>query len=133
MPQIHTAASTEKEYECGHSDRELKRLATQAQLIDPVTRRFFVDAGLKPGMRLLDVGSGAWGSETAMSPIMPIPPDSSPPLPVSALNPIVEQSGVANVAGLMPETITERMRANVLANRSVVFGRYEAGAWAKVG
>ena len=43
----------------GHSDRELERLSTQARLIDPITRRFFVGAGIGPGMRVLDVGSGA--------------------------------------------------------------------------
>jgi ubiquinone/menaquinone biosynthesis C-methylase UbiE len=47
------------EYELGHSDRELRRLATQAQLIDPFTREFFCDGGLAQGMRVLDVGSGA--------------------------------------------------------------------------
>jgi len=47
------------EYELGHSDRELKRLATQAQLVDPFTREFFRDGGVAPGMRVLDVGSGA--------------------------------------------------------------------------
>ena len=47
------------EYELGHSDRELKRLATQAQLVDPFTREFFRDGGLAPGMRVLDIGSGA--------------------------------------------------------------------------
>ncbi len=52
------------EYELGHSDRELKRLRLQAQLVDPITRRFFRDAGLKRGMRVLDVGSG--GGDTAL-------------------------------------------------------------------
>jgi ubiquinone/menaquinone biosynthesis C-methylase UbiE len=47
------------EYELGHSDRELRRLATQAQLIDPFTREFFRDGGLRAGMRVLDLGSGA--------------------------------------------------------------------------
>ncbi len=47
------------EYELGHSDREIKRLASQAQLVDPITRRFFQDAGVKSGMRVLDIGSGA--------------------------------------------------------------------------
>jgi ubiquinone/menaquinone biosynthesis C-methylase UbiE len=47
------------EYVLGHSDRELDRLQTQARLIDPVTRRFFHEAGVGPGMRVLDVGSGA--------------------------------------------------------------------------
>jgi len=45
-------------YALGHSDRELERLAVQARLIDPITRRFFRDAGIVPGMRVLDVGSG---------------------------------------------------------------------------
>ena len=43
----------------GHGEGELKRLATQARLIDPITRRFLVSAGIKEGMRILDVGSGA--------------------------------------------------------------------------
>jgi ubiquinone/menaquinone biosynthesis C-methylase UbiE len=46
-------------YVLGHSDRELDRLAAQAQLIDPITRRFLRDAGIVSGMRVLDVGSGA--------------------------------------------------------------------------
>lgn len=46
-------------YALGHSDDELARLATQARLIDPITRRFFAEAGIAPGMRVLDVGSGA--------------------------------------------------------------------------
>jgi SAM-dependent methyltransferase len=46
-------------YVLGHSDRELERLSAQARLIDPITRRFFRDAGIVRGMRVLDVGSGA--------------------------------------------------------------------------
>jgi SAM-dependent methyltransferase len=46
-------------YILGHSDRELDRLNKQAQLIDPITRRFLSSAGIVPGMRVLDVGSGA--------------------------------------------------------------------------
>lgn len=44
--------------EFGHSDRELKRLGSQAQLVDPITRRFFQEAGIVSGMRVLDIGSG---------------------------------------------------------------------------
>ena len=47
------------EYELGHSDRELRRLGTQAQLVDPMTRQFFINAGVAAGMRVLDIGSGA--------------------------------------------------------------------------
>jgi SAM-dependent methyltransferase len=46
-------------YVLGHSDRELKRLGTQAALVDPMTRRFLLEAGIRPGMRVLDIGSGA--------------------------------------------------------------------------
>ena len=47
------------QYVLGHSDREIERLKAQARLIDPVTQRFFREAGIVPGMRVLDVGSGA--------------------------------------------------------------------------
>ncbi len=46
-------------YALGHTDRELERLHAQARLVDPITRRFFHAAGIAPGMRVLDVGSGA--------------------------------------------------------------------------
>ena len=46
-------------YELGHSDRELERLEAQERLVGPITRRFFLDAEIAPGMRVLDIGSGA--------------------------------------------------------------------------
>ncbi len=46
-------------YALGHSAPELERLSTQARLVDPITRRFFVAAGIGPGIIVLDVGSGA--------------------------------------------------------------------------
>jgi len=46
-------------YVLGHSDQELARLNEQARIVEPITRRFFGDAGLVSGMRVLDVGSGA--------------------------------------------------------------------------
>jgi SAM-dependent methyltransferase len=42
----------------GHSELELRRLAFQASLLNPVTRRLLVDAGVTSGMRVLDVGTG---------------------------------------------------------------------------
>jgi SAM-dependent methyltransferase len=55
-PSENTAP--EPRYALGHSDPELERLVTQARVIDPITRRFFLAAGIAPGMRVLDVGSG---------------------------------------------------------------------------
>ena len=46
-------------YLLGHSEHEVERLKAQARLIDPITERFFRAAGVRPDMRLLDVGSGA--------------------------------------------------------------------------
>src|SRR4030081_943729 len=46
-------------YVLGHSSRELDRLSAQARMIDPITRRFFTEAGIGEGMHVLDVGSGA--------------------------------------------------------------------------
>ena len=53
------AHATSTAYVLGHSESELRRLNTQARVIDPITRRFVTEAGVGPGMRVLDVGSGA--------------------------------------------------------------------------
>jgi SAM-dependent methyltransferase len=47
------------DYILGHSPSELARLERQARLIDPITRQFLQEAGIGPGMRVLDIGSGA--------------------------------------------------------------------------
>lgn len=44
-------------YALGYAEAELRRLTTQARLIDPITRRFLEAAGIRKGMR--DIGSGA--------------------------------------------------------------------------
>lgn len=53
------ASEDANEYVLGHSERELKRLRRQAQLVNPITRQYLIEAGIAPGMRVLDVGSGA--------------------------------------------------------------------------
>ena len=59
MADVGRGADRTHEYELGHTDRELKRLGTQAQLVDPMTRHFFINAGIAAGIRVLDIGSGA--------------------------------------------------------------------------
>jgi cyclopropane fatty-acyl-phospholipid synthase-like methyltransferase len=56
---METAASQQSSYALGHSEQELERLAHQAQLFAPFTRQLLEQAGIGPGMRILDVGSGA--------------------------------------------------------------------------
>jgi SAM-dependent methyltransferase len=49
----------EVEYILGHSDAELRRLAFQASILKPITVRLLREAGISPGMRVLDIGSGS--------------------------------------------------------------------------
>ena len=48
-----------KTYDLGHAAAELERLKVQAAVMAPITRRLFEEAGIGPGMRILDIGSGA--------------------------------------------------------------------------
>jgi SAM-dependent methyltransferase len=55
---VSVAEGSGYSYGPGHGDVELDRLQQQARLIDPITRRWIVEAGVGEGMRVLDVGSG---------------------------------------------------------------------------
>jgi ubiquinone/menaquinone biosynthesis C-methylase UbiE len=45
-------------YPLGHTDAEHQRLVRQAARVAPITERFFREAGIGPGQRVLDLGSG---------------------------------------------------------------------------
>ena len=49
---------TDPTYALGRSDDEHARLTEQANFLRPLTERFFKKAGIAPGMKVLDVGSG---------------------------------------------------------------------------
>ena len=49
---------TDPTYALGRSDDEHARLTEQANFLRPLTERFFQKAGIAPGMKVLDVGSG---------------------------------------------------------------------------
>ena len=46
-------------YTMGRTQGEEERLILQSQLYEAVTRRFFTEAGISSGMKVLDIGSGA--------------------------------------------------------------------------
>ena len=59
MNQPGSSTTRNSAYVLGHTQHEVQRLQAQARLIDPITRRIFERGGLKNGMRVLDIGSGA--------------------------------------------------------------------------
>jgi SAM-dependent methyltransferase len=52
------ADSPTSNYALGSTDAEHERLIRQAARIDPIIERFFCEAGIGPGQRVLDLGSG---------------------------------------------------------------------------
>jgi ubiquinone/menaquinone biosynthesis C-methylase UbiE len=52
------ADSPTSHYALGSTDAEHERLIRQAARIDPIIERFFCEAGIGPGQRVLDLGSG---------------------------------------------------------------------------
>ena len=59
MSDVRSDAGPVSQYVLRHYDREIERLKAQARLIDPIAARFFREAGIVSGMRVLDVGTGA--------------------------------------------------------------------------
>ena len=53
------AGSPSQNYILGHSEEEVQRLIFIAEYYRPFTERVFREAGIRPGMRVLDVGCGA--------------------------------------------------------------------------
>jgi ubiquinone/menaquinone biosynthesis C-methylase UbiE len=53
-----TASTPSVSYVLGDADLEHERLIRQAAIFNPFTERLFRDAGIGPGQRILDIGSG---------------------------------------------------------------------------
>jgi ubiquinone/menaquinone biosynthesis C-methylase UbiE len=53
-----TTSHRSADYPLGHTDAEHERLIRQAARIVPITERFFREAGIGAGQRVLDIGSG---------------------------------------------------------------------------
>jgi len=53
-----TTSIRSAEYPLGNTDAEHERLIRQAARVAPMTERFFREAGVGPGQRVLDIGSG---------------------------------------------------------------------------
>lgn len=53
-----TPSNSNSEYALGYTNSEHDRLIRQAARLAPVTERLFREAGIGPGQRVLDLGSG---------------------------------------------------------------------------
>ena len=49
-------SASEPDYILGHSEPEIQRLQRQEDILDPITNRLLHEAGIVPGMRILDIG-----------------------------------------------------------------------------
>lgn len=57
-PAADSDSGSTSEYALGYTNNEHNRLIRQARRIAPVTERLFREAGIGPGQRVLDLGSG---------------------------------------------------------------------------
>lgn len=55
---MSNAPNSQDQYTLGDSAAERQRLAQQSRRLETLTRRFLCDAGLRPGMRVLELGTG---------------------------------------------------------------------------
>jgi ubiquinone/menaquinone biosynthesis C-methylase UbiE len=58
FPNRMTFSQRQGDYQLGNTDAEHERLIRQASRLAPVTERFFREAGIGSGQRVLDLGSG---------------------------------------------------------------------------
>src|SRR5215472_9765089 len=56
---MQTTERADPTYWLGRTDAETQRLIRQSAYLSPYTGRFFAQAGIAPGMKVLDIGSGA--------------------------------------------------------------------------
>src|SRR5258705_1884839 len=56
-----TTSHRSADYPLGNTDAEHDRLIRQAARVAPITERFFREAGVGSGQRVLDIGSGGGG------------------------------------------------------------------------
>ena len=97
-----TDQHSERRYTPGRSDEETERLIEQSRLFEPITRRFLKSAGIRSGMRVLDIGSGAGDVALAVADLVGpagevVGVDMNPDILETARE-RVEQAGHENVA-----------------------------------
>lgn len=89
------------EYVFAYGATEHKRLLAQGALADPISRRLLIAAGLAPGMRVLDLGSGAGNvamlAADLVGPSGRVVGIDRDPVAVDRAQQHVERAGLANI------------------------------------
>jgi SAM-dependent methyltransferase len=97
--------SAESNYQLGADPLELERLNRQGRVLAPATRTILAAAGLRTGMRVLDLGSGmgdmAFAAAELVGPTGEVVGIDRSPEPVAKANLRARQHGLANVRFLV--------------------------------
>lgn len=120
--------STTAPYLLGHSDAETRRLNVQAELVNPMTRRMFVAAGLRPGMRVLDVGCGSGAvarlAAEMVGPTGRVTTVEANPDMMEVARATTENAGIGNVSFVRADLTDPDGYAEIGANYDAVVGRF---------
>ena len=141
MTEPRTAAG----YVLGHSEAELRRLAFQAALIEPITRQLLVDAGVANGMRIVDVGTGrgdvAFLAAELVGETGSVVGVDRAPAAIAVARERAARSSLANVSfvegdrvepgELDTESLVQQMVDDVSATASFVVAVSEVTAWSR--
>jgi ubiquinone/menaquinone biosynthesis C-methylase UbiE len=113
-------------YLLGQTSAEHARLIRQATIFDPLTERLFRDAGIGPGQRVLDVGSGV--GDVAMLAARLVGPSGEvvgverEPSTIAAARARVAEAGLANVRFLESDVreVPSGQRFDALVGRAIL-------------
>jgi len=107
--------STTSEYALGYTAAEQQRLIRQATRIAPVTERLFREAGIGPGQRVLDLGSGV--GDVAMLVARLVGPTGEVVGIEREPSSIARAKGRAAEAGLQNLSFTQKDVTQIVSNR----------------
>jgi ubiquinone/menaquinone biosynthesis C-methylase UbiE len=129
-----TPATADPPYPLGDTSAEHARLIRQAAIWDPFTERLFRDAGIGPGQRVLDIGSGV--GDVAMLVAKLVGPSGvvvgveREPVTIATARSRVAKAGLSNVSFLESDVrgVASSALFDAVVGRAILQYLPEAGA-----
>ena len=129
-----TPATADPPYPLGDTSAEHARLIRQAAIWDPFTERLFRDAGIGPGQRALDIGSGV--GDVAMLAAKLVGPSGAvvgverEPVTIATARSRVAKAGLSNVSFLESDVrgVASSALFDAVVGRAILQYLPEAGA-----